>query len=130
MLYQLASVAIAKRLKKILDKLISNNQTGFLKGRSISDCTRLVYDIMHKTQQENIQGLLLLLVDFKKAFNSISWNFLNDCLSLLCFGHSFIRWINTFNTDVQASVIQCGHLSDKIEIQDADTGTRLHHIYL
>ena len=71
---------------------------------------------MQYTDHKNIQGLLLL-VDFEKAFDSISWKFLNDCLKVLRFGESFIKWINTFNTKIFASVVQCGHLSEKIEIQ-------------
>ena len=115
-LYKIASAAIANRLKSVLNKLISNNQTGFLKGRNISDCTRLVYDVMHYTENKNIPGLLLL-VDFEKAFDSISWSFLNRCLNQLGFGTSFIRWITLFNTEVFASVLQCGFLSSRIEIK-------------
>ena len=79
--YKIASAAIANRLKPILEKIIPNNQTGFLKGRNISDCTCLVYDIMYYAEKENIPGLLLL-VDFEKAFDSISWSFLNECLKI------------------------------------------------
>ena len=113
--YKIASAAIANRLKPILEKIIPNNQTGFLKGRNISDCTRLVYDIMYYAEKENIPGLLLL-VDFEKAFDSISWSFLNECLKILGFGTGFIRWINTLNKEVYASVLQCGYLSDPIQI--------------
>ena len=37
--------------------------------------TRLVYDVMHFTVENNIPGLLLL-IDFEKAFDSHSWSFL------------------------------------------------------
>ena len=46
--YKLASGAIADRLKGTLNNIISDCQTGFIKGRFISDSTRLVYDIMIK----------------------------------------------------------------------------------
>ena len=95
--------------------IIPNNQTGFLKGRNISDCTRLVYDTMHYVEEQNIPGLLLL-VDFEKAFDSISWSFLNDCLKVLGFGNGFIRWVSTFNTEIYASVLQCGYLSNPIHV--------------
>ena len=115
-LYKIASAAIANRLKSVLDKIISNNQTGFLKGRNISDCTRLVYDVMHYTEKNNIAGLLLL-VDFEKAFDSVSWSFLNNCLKKLGFGRDFMRWITLFNTEIYASVLQCGFLSSRINIE-------------
>ena len=113
--YKIASAAIANRLKPVLEQIIPNNQTGFLQGRNISDCTRLVYDMLHYTEKENIPGLLLL-VNFEKAFDSISWDFLNECMKILGFNAGFIQWINTFNNKAFASIIQCGYLSDPINI--------------
>ena len=45
---------------------------GFLEGRSIKECTRIIYDIITKSSQQNIDGLLLL-IDFEKAFDSIEF---------------------------------------------------------
>ena len=39
---------------------INPDQTGFLANRYIGENTRLIYDIMHYTEEENIPGLLLL----------------------------------------------------------------------
>ena len=50
--YKLASGAIAERLKPSLDQIISKCQTGFIKGRQISDSTRLIYAILHITEQK------------------------------------------------------------------------------
>ena len=51
-LYKMATSAIASRLKKVLPDLISNCQTGFIKGRFIGESTRLVYDIMNYTEKK------------------------------------------------------------------------------
>lgn len=77
--YKLASGCIAERIKTVLDKLINRDQTGFLKGRFIGENIRLVYDIMHFTEYNDIPGLLML-IDFEKAFDSISWNFIYKAL--------------------------------------------------
>ena len=61
--YKIASGAI--RLK--IDILIDKDQTGFIKGRFIGENTRLIYDIMNFTEQNDIPGLLVL-IDFEKAF--------------------------------------------------------------
>ena len=79
-IYKLASGAIAERLKHTLENIISESQTGFIKGRFISDSTRLVYDIMHANEVKNIPGLLLL-IDFEKAFDSLSSKFLYKVLN-------------------------------------------------
>ena len=70
---------------------------------------------MHYVEEQNIPGLLLL-VNFEKVFESISWSFLNECLKVLGFGNGFIRWISTFNTEIYASVLQCGYLSNPIHV--------------
>ena len=115
-IYKLASGAIAERLKHTLENIISESQTGFIKGRFISDSTRLVYDIMHATEVKNIPGLLLL-IDFEKAFDSLSWKFLYKVLKFFDYNDNLIKWIKIVNTDIEAYVIQCGFLSKKIQKQ-------------
>lgn len=50
-------------------------QSRFMKGRYINENERFVYDIMAYTKSEHIPGLLVL-IDFEKAFDSISWSFI------------------------------------------------------
>ena len=95
--------------------IISPSQTGFVSGRYIGGSTRLVYDIMNFTETKNIPGLLML-IDFEKAFDSISWNFIYKTLTYLGFGRNFVQWIQLFNKDIQARVIQCGITSETINI--------------
>ena len=110
--YKLASGAIANRMKNVLEKIISITQRGFISGRQISDCTRLVYDIMHGAETKNLTGLLLL-IDFQKAFDSISWSFLYNTLSLFGFPQKFIDCIKLFNNDIEMFILQSGYLSKK-----------------
>jgi hypothetical protein len=70
---------IANRIKKVLPTLINNDQTGFIAGRYIGENIRLLFDIMEYAEENDIPGLFLL-IDFEKAFDSISWNFLNNIL--------------------------------------------------
>ena len=113
--YKLASGVIANRIKIVLDKIISNTQRGFIAGRQISDCTRLIYDIMQAAESRNLTGLLLL-IDFQKAFDSISWNFLYKTLDLFGFSPKFIEWIKLFNNDISMYVLQSGYLSKKLHV--------------
>ena len=47
--------------------------------------TRLLYDLINHTEQKEIPGLLLL-IDFEKAFDSLSWSFIRKALKFLNFG--------------------------------------------
>ena len=114
--YKIGSSAIAKRLKKVLTYLIPEQQTGFIRGCYMSDCTHLIYDTIQFTEYNKIPGLIML-VDFEKAFDSVSWDFLIEALSKLGFGHNFINWIITLNTKIFPTVLQCGFLSNQIGIK-------------
>ena len=61
-------------------------------------------------QSKNTPGLLLL-IDFEKAFDSLSWPFIQKALKFLNFDYSSRRWIQTFYSNITSAVIQCGYLS-------------------
>ena len=82
--YKIASGTIANRMKTTLDHIINKDQTGFIKGRSIVENLRVIYDVMKFTEEQKIPGLIML-IDFEKAFDSLSWNFLHKCLKYLNF---------------------------------------------
>ena len=114
--YKIGSGVIAGRLKKVLDKLIDLDQTGFISGRFIGENIRLIYDILQYTEEKDIPGLLLL-IDFEKAFDSISWNFLFSVLKFFNFGDSFINWVRVFYKNINSAVIQGGNLSEFFNIE-------------
>lgn len=69
--YKLLSTVLANRLKPLLNTLIHENQKGFLAGRYIGENTKLLYDCNEKCKPR-----LVLLIDFEKAFDPVSWNFI------------------------------------------------------
>ena len=108
--YKLISLCITNRLRKVLNNLISPEQKVFLQDRSIADCTRLMYDIIHECQIQNKPGLILL-VDFEKAFDSLSWSFIHKSLKKFGFGPKFRKWIHMFQQNSNSRVILNGHMS-------------------
>ena len=48
-----------------------------MKDRFMSENTRLLYDLMHYLEENDMDGLLLL-VDFEKAFDSIERKFFTE----------------------------------------------------
>ena len=80
-------------------------------------------------KQKKIKGSLML-IDFEKAFDSVSWKFLYNILDFFMFCKNFIHWIKILNTDIHASVIQAGVKLDFIKIERrCKQGDLLLHTY-
>jgi hypothetical protein len=81
-----------------------------LKGRYIGECTRLIFDLIERAEEENIPVILLLL-DFEKAFDTVEWSFL-----FFGFGKDLCNWVKTFNTDQTSCILNNDHCSDFFDI--------------
>ena len=114
--YKLISACITNRIRKILDKLISSEQKGFIPGRTISDCSRLMYDIIFSCQNLNIDGLILL-IDFEKAFDSLSWPFIHETLKKFNFGPNLQKWVKILQYRSNSRIILNGHLSEPFYLE-------------
>ena len=79
---QIATKAIAARMKKVVPDFINSDQTGFLKGRSIGESVRLIDSIITYAESQNISGILLF-IDFEKAFDTWEWHFIEKKLSAI-----------------------------------------------
>ena len=53
-----------------------------------------------------------MLIDFEKAFDSISWEFILNTLKLFNFGNSILNWIKTFYNDIKTCIIKNGIISE------------------
>ena len=65
----------------------------------MSENARLLYHLIQALEEEEWEGLLLL-VDFEKAFDSLEWPFIDRILTFFNFGESVKEWIKIFYTDI------------------------------
>ena len=109
--YKIATKSIASRLRKVIPRIINHDQTGFLKNRFIGENIRLLDSIINYTDTEQIP-VLLLFVDFEKAFDSVEWSFMEKTLKYYNFGPSLIAWIKLFYTDISSCIQNNGWASE------------------
>ena len=58
-----------------------------------------------------------MLVDFKKAFDSVSHAFIRNALRKFNFDEKFVNWINTLLTDFKSRTLVNGCLCDTINLE-------------
>ena len=114
-IYKFYSSTIAERIKIILPKLIHSDQKGFINGRFIGENTRITYDIIQECNLQKINGLILL-IDFEKAFDSISWEFIAKTLKIFDFGIDTINWIKSLQIGSTSKILQNGNFSNTIPL--------------
>ena len=61
-------------------------------GGFIAECTWNTYDIFPHAKNNNLPGMILL-VDFEKAFDTVSFEFILTTLDIFGFGENFKTWI-------------------------------------
>ena len=77
----------------------------------VGENVRLIRDIMFFTEHTKKPGIAIFL-DFRKAFDTIEWNYLSAALQLLNFGHNMLNWFQVIYHQVSSSVLHNGHASD------------------
>ena len=71
---------------------------------------------MDRTITKKVAGLILL-IDFKKAFESISHKFIYSTPETLNFGKDIIGWIRTFLLYRTAQILIGGNLTEEILLE-------------
>lgn len=78
-LYKLLSKVLAARLAKVIDSIISHNQSAFIKRRHIADGVVVMNELIDLARKRG-KKCVIFKVDFEKAYDSICWDFLDYML--------------------------------------------------
>jgi len=85
--YKLMAKVMANRMQRNLPRWIKSSQIGFVKDRYILDNVFLAYEAM-EWAQELQQDLVILMIDFEKAYNQVNWTFLKATM----YTHSYMHF--------------------------------------
>ncbi|GJW84566.1 RNA-directed DNA polymerase, eukaryota, reverse transcriptase zinc-binding domain protein [Tanacetum coccineum] len=84
---------ITNRIKSALKKLVQINQSAFIPGRVIQDNIMLSQEILRGYGRKNVPKRCAIKIDLQKAYDIISWNFLEAILKNFGFHHKMVSWI-------------------------------------
>ena len=114
-IYKLISGAIARRLKKLLGKLISGCQKAYQQTTNIGGIILDVLELIAISKFHKKPGMILL-IDFSKAFDSINCEFIYETLEFLNFGPYFIKIIKTMLNSKKCNMMIDGFKTEQFKI--------------
>ncbi|XP_071692041.1 uncharacterized protein [Rutidosis leptorrhynchoides] len=114
--YKILAKLLANRLSLVIENVISREQSAFIKGHQILDGPLIINEVLGWCKRKRKKAMLLK-VDFEKAFDSISWDFLCTMLDSLGFGRRWTLWIKGCLRSSFASVLINGCRTEEFNIE-------------
>ena len=114
--YKIIAFILASRLQKVIASIVSETQTGYIKGRLSFTNVRLVKDVFQYFTNQNETGAVML-ADFTKAFDVLDTKFLGFCLEKFNFGSSFRSWVSVLYNDITSCALVNGWISEPFHIK-------------
>jgi len=106
-LYKIISKALSLRLKKVISKVIDFRQSTFLEGRGLLDSVLVTNEVLEEYKRKR-KSCVFFKVDYQKAYDSVSWDFLYYMLERLGFCVQWICWIKGCLESASVSVLVNG----------------------
>ncbi|KAJ0477029.1 putative RNA-directed DNA polymerase [Helianthus annuus] len=101
------SKVLVNRLKGVMGKLISEHQSAFLAGRSITDGPLILNEVLNWLKASKRSGMFFK-VDISKAYDSVNWAFLNSIMTQMNFPSKWRGWVMATLYSARASVLVNG----------------------
>lgn len=98
---------LTSRLQRQIARLVDVDQTGFIKGRSISENFVLATELVQWCHKRRAATLVVKL-DFAKAFDSVNWTSLLKILEARGFPGKWLRWMQVLLETSRSAVLVNG----------------------
>ncbi|GJX36378.1 putative RNA-directed DNA polymerase, eukaryota, reverse transcriptase zinc-binding domain protein [Tanacetum coccineum] len=114
--YKIIAKILANRLSKLTNKVVSKEQSAFILGHQILDGPLIISEIIQWYKKRK-KKMLIFKVDFEKAFDSVSWKYLDFILHSLNFGSKWRSWIRACLHSFRASIFINGNPTCEFSIK-------------
>ncbi|GKV35106.1 hypothetical protein SLEP1_g43419 [Rubroshorea leprosula] len=91
-MYKIIAKLLANRIRLVMGSVIGVQQTAFVKDRLLVDGVLVANEVIDEAKRRRKSSFILKL-DFEKAFDKVSWSYLNYMLKRMGFGDKWANWI-------------------------------------
>ncbi|XP_019183032.1 PREDICTED: uncharacterized protein LOC109177999 [Ipomoea nil] len=113
--YKIITKIIAARMGRVLPDIVDQAQGAFVGGRSVSDNVMLAQELIRGYSRKRISPRCMIMVDIRKAYDTVSWDFLKEVLHGFGFPSIFTEWIMECVSTASFSVSINGTLHGKFD---------------
>ncbi|XP_028193184.1 uncharacterized protein LOC114378756 [Glycine soja] len=106
-MYKIVAKLLAKRLKVVMPFIINETQYAFIEGRHLLHSALIANEVIDEAKRSN-KSCLIFKVDYEKAYDSVSWNFLMYMMRRMGFSPKWIKWIEGCVKSASISVLVNG----------------------
>ena len=99
-IYRILAKTIIISMRDVLPTVVSNCQKAFQQNQFITDCTRMVQDVMEYCDRENEEGFLLFC-DQDAAYPRVEWDFMFSVLNEMNFHPDLVRTVKMMYDGIQ-----------------------------
>ncbi|CAI5929535.1 unnamed protein product [Closterium sp. NIES-65] len=114
--YKIVAKVLANRIKKVLPMVISEHQYGFIPGRKLADAVNVVADVVDAAAAGRADWYLLL-VDFQKAYDSISRDYMFQTLERMGFPEEYVNWTKGLHDQSGTQLLINGWLGERVGME-------------
>ncbi|KAL4282863.1 hypothetical protein GQ457_16G008650 [Hibiscus cannabinus] len=113
--YKILSKILTDRLSQCMEEIISGNQFAFTKGRQILDCIQVANKVLDHVKSQKLEAVVFK-IDFRRAYETVSWGFVDLMLAKLGFGNMWMKLIHSCISTTSTSILVNGSPTETFHI--------------
>lgn len=90
--YKGVTKVLNNRLVTVAKEVIGDNQTRFVNGKNILEGLVILHKVLHELRSKGKRGLILK-INFEKAYDMVTWDFLEEVMRGKGFLDKWIDWV-------------------------------------
>ncbi|GKV36164.1 hypothetical protein SLEP1_g44325 [Rubroshorea leprosula] len=91
-MYKILAKVLANRLSRVLNTIIGENQSAFIEGRQLVDSVVVANEAIDDVRKRKSR-CFVFKIDFEKAYDKVSWSFLDYMMEKMGFDKVWREWI-------------------------------------